>query len=89
MSALRLGRIAGIAIVFATIFNLSQRATIARYGEATPGTIWAVGALTFFFLVGAFASERSQRETDVRRDVLWGLAAGGLVGIAIRLTLLG
>ena len=89
MAAFRLGRIAGIALAFATAFTLSQRATIARYGEATPGTIWAIGALTFFFLVGAIATERSQRrESDVRKDVLWGLALGGILGIVIRLTLL-
>ena len=90
MPALRLARIAGIALAFATAFVLSQRATIARYGEATPGTLWAIGALTFFFLVGAIANERSRRqEPDVRKDVLWGLAVGGIVGIAVRLTLLG
>ncbi len=90
MPALRLGRIAGIALVLAGAFYLSQHATIARYGESTPGTMWALGALTFFFLVGAVATERSQRpESDVRKDVLWGLAIGGILGIAARLTLLG
>jgi len=89
MTALRLARIAGIALLFAIGFTVSQRLTLARSGETIPGVLWAVGALCVFFLTGAIATERSQRrESDVRKDVLWGLALGGILGIVVRLTLL-
>jgi len=87
MTALRLARIAGIAIAMAIALVLSQRATIARTGESVPGVLWAVGALCVFFLVGAMATEASQGpEADVRKDLLWGLGLGGVLGIVLRLT---
>jgi len=90
MTALRLARIAGIAILLAGGFYLSQRATLARAGETVPGVLWAVGALCVFFLVGAAATEASQGpDADVRKDVLWGVGLGGVLGIVLRLTLLG
>ena len=67
-------RIIGIALGLAIAFTLSQRATLARSGETTPGTLWALGALSVFFLVGAFATESSQGpEANVRkfRDPQW------------------
>ena len=83
---LRLLRSVGIAVALAAAFVTSQRATMARSGETTPGTLWALGALSVFFLVGALATELSQgHEADVRKDVLWGLGVGGIVGIAVRL----
>jgi amino acid transporter len=85
--ALRLLRVVGIAVVFAIVFTVSQRATLARNGETVPGTLWAIGALSVFFLVGAFASESSQGpEANVRKDLLWGLGAGGLLAIAVHIT---
>ncbi len=82
----RLLRIVGIALGFATVFLVSQRATLARSGETAPGTSWALGALSVFFLVGALATEVSQgADADVRKDVLWGLGFGGVLGIAVRL----
>jgi hypothetical protein len=90
MTALRLARIVGIALAFAIGFTFSQRATIARSGETVPGVLWAVGALCVFFLVGAIATEASQGpEADVRKDVLWGLGLGGILGIVVRLTAVG
>ena len=89
MTALRLARIVGIALAFAIGFTISQRATIARSGETVPGVLWAVGALCVFFLVGAMATEASQGpEADVRKDVLWGLGLGGILGIVLRLAAL-
>jgi hypothetical protein len=83
--ALRLLRIAGIATAFVVVFTLSQRATLARYGETAPGTLWAIGALSVFFLIGAIATESSQGpEADVRKDLLWGLGGGGIVAILLR-----
>jgi len=81
----RLARIVGIAVAFVVVFTLSQRATIARYGESAPGVVWAIGALTVFFLLGAFVTERSQGpDADVRKDLLWGLAGGGLLIVVSR-----
>jgi Na+/serine symporter len=84
--ALRLLRIVGIALAFMLAFTLSQRATATRYGETVPGTLWAIGALSVFFLLGAAATESSQGpEANVRKDLLWGLGLGGLASIALRL----
>ncbi len=85
--ALRSLRIVGIALGFAIAFTLSQRATLARYGETVGGTLWAIGALSVFFLVGAWATESSRGpEMDVQKDLLWGLGVGGVLSIALRVT---
>jgi hypothetical protein len=85
MTAFRLLRIAGIAVAFTIAFALSQRATLARTGETVPGVLCAVGALSVFFLIGAFATESSQGpEADVRKDLLWGLGFGGILSIVTR-----
>ncbi len=85
--ALRLVRVVGIAVAFAIVFTVSQHATLARNGETVPGTLWAIGALSVFFLVGAFASESSQGpDANVRKDLLWGLGAGGFLAIAVHIT---
>lgn len=90
MTALRLARIAGITSLLAIGFFLSQRATLARSGEMLPGVSWSIGALCVFFLLGAAATEASQGpEADIRKDVLWGLGFGGLLGILLRVTILG
>ncbi len=83
----RLLRIAGIAAAFFVAFTVSQAATAARNaGETIPGIHFAIGALSLFFLVGAYATERTQGpEQNVRKDLLWGLGAGGLVIVANRL----
>jgi hypothetical protein len=83
VTPLRLLRIAAIAIAFALVFTASQQATLARYGETTPGLRWAIGVLTVLFLAGAWATERTHGpDANVRKDMLWGLAAGG-VGILV------
>jgi hypothetical protein len=84
--AIRALRIAGIALAFVVVFTISQQATLARSGETVPGTLWALGALSVFFLIGAFGNEISSRpQADVRKDLLWGLGLGGIVAIAARL----
>ncbi len=86
--AARLLRIAGIALALALVFTLSQRATLARSGETVPGMLWALGALSVFFLVAAFANESSQGpEANVRKDLLWGLGLGGVLAIVSRVAL--
>ncbi|MBI3770476.1 MAG: hypothetical protein HY271_18555 [Deltaproteobacteria bacterium] len=83
--AIRVLRIVGFALAFVIAFTVSQRTTLARSGETVPGTLWAIGALSVFFLVGAFASESSQGpEANVQKDLLWGLGLGGIFGIAVR-----
>ena len=84
--AVRLLRIVGIALGFVLVFTLSQRATLERHGETVPGTLWAVGALSVFFLIGAFAIESTQGpESNVRKDLLWGLGLGGVTSIIVRM----
>ena len=84
--ALRLLRVAGFALAFTLAFTLSQRATLARTGETVPGMSWAIGALSTFFLIGAWATERTQgAEANVRKDLLWGLGVGGVLIVLSRL----
>jgi hypothetical protein len=86
VTALRLARIGAIAAAFALVFTLSQRATLAREGQTLPGLSWAIGVLTLIFLVNAYFIERMQGpEGNLRKDLLWGLAAGGVAIILSRL----
>lgn len=87
MTAFRLLRIFGIAAAFFVAFNLSQAATAARNaGETVPGIGIAIGALSVFFLIGAFANETTQGpEMNARKDLLWGLGGGGIAITVARL----
>jgi len=87
VTPLRLLRIVGIAAAFFVAFTVSQAATAARNaGETVPGIHFAIAALAAFFLVGAWATEQTQGpEQNVRKDMLWGLGAGGLAIFANRL----
>ncbi len=80
MTAFRLLRIAAIAVGFWFVFGLSQRITAEQNaGNTLPGIEWAMGALAIVFLAGAFVSERAQGpEGNPRKDLLWGLGAGGI-----------
>jgi hypothetical protein len=84
VSIIRPLRIAGIALAFFAAFNFSQSLTAARSGgETAPGVLPAIAALTLFFTINAFVSERTQGpETNRRKDLLWGLATGG-IGIIV------
>jgi len=86
MSALRLVRIIGFALAFLIAFTVSQRATLTRSGETVPGIVWAIAALSTFFMLGAYFNERSQGpEANPRKDLMWGLASGGFLIVVLRL----
>ncbi len=87
MTFVRVLRIAAIAIGFFVVFSISQAATAARNGGVTlPQVPIAIGVLSVFFLVGAFAIEKTKGpEMDGQKDLLWGLSSGGLVIVASRL----
>lgn len=87
MTAFRLLRILAIAVGFFVAFNVSQAATAARNaGETVPGLGIAIGALSVFFLIGAFATEKTQGpESNVQKDLLWGLGSGGFAIVAARI----
>jgi hypothetical protein len=86
VTASRLIRIGIVAGVFAALFTGSQAATMAREGETVPGVRWAVGTLSVLFLVRAIVTEWTRGpEDDFQKDILWGMAAGGMAGIAATL----
>lgn len=87
MNLFRLTRIVVIAGAFFTAFNMSQAATAARNaGETVPGIGIAIAALSLFFLVGAWATEKTQgAEMNARKDLLWGLGSGGFAIVAARI----
>ena len=85
MTALRLLRIAAIAVAFFVVFTLSQHATRARQGTTVPGISWAIGVISLIFLVSAIAAERTQSPAqNGRKDLLWGLATGGIAIVLSR-----
>jgi hypothetical protein len=86
VTPLRLLRILGIGAAFFGAFEVSQAATKARTGETVPGIHYAIAALAVFFLIGAWATEQTQGpESNVRKDLLWGLGTGGVAIFAHRL----
>jgi len=86
MAVLRALRIAAIAVAFFVAFELSQAATLAREGTTIPGIHWGIGALALLFLVSALVTERTQGpEANVRKDLMWGLASGGIAIVLERL----
>ncbi len=87
MSFVRVLRIVAIAIGFFVVFGISQSATAARNGgETVPQVAIAIGVLSIFFLVGAWATEVTKGpEMNTQKDLLWGLGSGGLVIVASRL----
>ena len=83
--AFRLLRISGFAATLVYLFNLSHQANIARGNEDVPGMLWAVGVVSFLFLIRAFLSEAMpDGPRTVQRDLLWGLTAGGIATILLR-----
>jgi hypothetical protein len=86
MSVLRVIRVAAIAFGFACLFALSRYATLVRGGEDLPGISWALGVLSVLFTASAIVNERLRGpEANAAKDVLWGLAAGGIITILARL----
>jgi hypothetical protein len=83
---LRALRIAVVAAALFYLFEVSRRAGLARGNPELPGTLWAIGILSFLFLLRASMSEYLRETTSVlQRDVLWGLSLGGLATIVTRL----
>lgn len=83
--ALRLLRITGFALALGILFRLSRQASIARGNEDLPGMLWAIGVLSFLFLIRAFLSEvMPDGPKTVQRDLLWGLSVGGFATILLR-----
>jgi len=86
MIVLRLIRIVAIALGFACLFALSRYFTAVRGGEDLPGVSWALAVLSALFTASAAVSERIRGpEAAVHKDVLWGLALGGIISVIARL----
>ena len=86
MIVLRLIRIAAIALGFASLFALSRYVTAVRGGEDLPGVSWALAVASAVFTASAAVYERIRGpETSLYKDVLWGLAAGGIISVIARL----
>src|SRR6185369_15848792 len=82
---IRAARIAAVSVGLPLAFGLSQRVGAASGNEQVPGLFWAIGVLSFIFLLRAIATEWSAGPEAVRmKDVLWGLAAGGWLTVLIR-----
>jgi hypothetical protein len=79
-------RIAAVTAVLPLLFAVSQRVSEARGTPPVPGINWALGVLSLIFLVRAAVTERFRGpEMTAQKDVLWGVAAGGIVTIVSRL----
>jgi hypothetical protein len=79
-------RIAAFTIALPLLFTLSQRVSEARGNEPVPGINWALGVLSGLFLIRAAVTEYSRGpEANLQKDLLWGVAAGGIVIIISRL----
>lgn len=82
----RVLRVAVIALAVGCLFALSQRVSEARGNAPVPGTSWAIGVLTMLFLVRAIVTESTRpADANLQKDLLWGLAAGGIITILSRL----
>ena len=85
---MRLVRIALFAAALPLLFSLSQAIAEARGQSPLPGTSLALGALSLLFLVRAAVTEWSRGpEANLQKDLLWGVAAGGLATILLRFLL--
>ena len=85
MSPLRTVRIAGIGTVIIWLFRLSHQAGLARGNEEVPGLLAAIGVVSLLFFVRALLAEFQGPASDLQKDLLWGLTAGGVVTILMRL----
>jgi hypothetical protein len=86
MPVLRVVRIAVIALVVPVLFTLSQAAARIRGNESLPGLLPAIGALTAVFFLRALASEWSAGpEMNRQKDLLWGVACGGVITVVSQL----
>ena len=68
------------------MFDWSHEQGIARGNGEVPGMLWAIGTLSFLFFVRALVMEGTETSaTGIQKDLLWGLCAGGVVTILMRL----
>jgi hypothetical protein len=82
---LRLLRIVVVALGLFFLFRFSLEIGLARGRQPLPGFSWALGVLTFLFLVRAIVTERSRGpEDNWQKDILWGLTAGSVITILSR-----
>jgi hypothetical protein len=81
----RILRIGAVALVVPLAFALSRRVSEASANPQAPGYFWAVGVLSVLFLIRAAVTEWSHGpEANGMKDLLWGVAAGGLLTVLIR-----
>lgn len=79
MSAVRYVRVTATAALVVFLFVQSQRFTLAREGETVPGLAPALGAISVLLLVRALVTEKVRPPgLSFEKDVLWGLALGGI-----------
>ena len=82
---MRAFRIAIITLGLPLLFALSQRVSQARGHEAIPGISWALGVVAALLLVRALVTEWARGpESNLQKDLLWGLSAGALATILWR-----
>lgn len=82
----RLLRIAAIATALAMLSRLSAQAGEARGNEPVAGIAWTFGVLAVFFGLRALVIERTKGvEENFQKDLLWGLTAGSIVALLLRL----
>ncbi len=85
MSSLRLVRIGGICAGITYLFRLSHEAGVARGNEEVPGLLAALSVVTVLFFIRALVAELQGPASNLQKDILWGLTAGGVLTILIRL----
>ena len=79
---LRIVRIAAVAGALRALFALSAQVNTARGNSPLPGLPYALGVLSLLFFVRALVMERGGSPgSDFEKDLLWGLAAGGVLCI--------
>jgi len=82
---LRALRISAIAVALPILFAISKGVSEARGHEQVPGVSWALGAVSALFLVRAVVTERTLgADETLQKDLLWGVAAGGILTILTR-----
>ena len=82
----RLVRIGAIGGILAYLFDLSRKAGLAKGEPEPPGMLVAIGIVSFLFFIRAVLSETTMgTDADRQKDFLWGLTAGGVATILIRL----
>jgi hypothetical protein len=79
-------RIVATATILAFLFRLSREVSQAWGNEEVAGYKVAVGVVGFLFLVRALVSEYAAKNVHVvQRDILWGLASGAFLTLAVLL----